>query len=163
MSFRTPSMIETLALCFALSLQLNLIDSWLYSPLEHGSWVPFLIWVLPILLYRLGFVGASHEPSCATLMVIGVVSLLVGVAGSVNIIKNVGLAFVLAGFVPWTHAHWIWLASAVSWMRILGWLGSYYVEGNVFFVRLAIAIPASLVLFVALQKREAAHHEILEP
>jgi hypothetical protein len=163
MKIRYPTLIEGIALLFALSMQWNLLESWIDSPYERGSWLPFLIWLSPLIAYRLGMLGRPAPEQINTWLIFGgIVLLLIGSAGSVNTFKNLGFAVTLAAFIPLNRGHLLWLPAALSWMRVVGWLGSYYLGGATLAFRLLCVIPCTAWMFYVLWKEEHCCHEVTE-
>lgn len=145
---RPLSLIQIAALAYALMFSGNLLEAWRYAPFERGSWLALLLWLLPPLGYRLGLVDSSHSKASANwLLVTGILINVTGLVGYINSLKNIGLACVIASFVPFSPLSLVWLISALAWMRPMGWLGSRYFPEILLPMRLVVTgIPTLLLL-----------------
>ena len=121
----------------------DLQHAWLHSPFDRAGSAAFLIWCLPpvLCLFR-------REAVRQGWLAAGVLLSLAGVLTEVNFVKYLGFATVTAGFVPASRFFWLWLAAAVSWMPVLGWLlgatGPVFVHA----VRLVLSMAPAAVLLM---------------
>ena len=113
-----------------------LFQAWWGSPFERLSGLAFLIWIAPLLMYRM------QNPSL--LFLIGAtLATLLGTLGSLNTLKYLGLAFAIASFAPKGWAFPFWLLSAIAWMPAFGWLSAH------FFPALSLLFKIGSVLLTA--------------
>jgi hypothetical protein len=127
----------------------SLVTGWQTAPLEQFSWLPFLLWLLPIFFFR--FWQYSY-PLNAPLLFLGLLFSLIGSLGALNTFKYIGLAMACAGFLPWKNSLLIWLASALVWMPAFGWWASRYLLHGLFFLRLAVVLFTTLWTIFILRK-----------
>ncbi len=160
MSWRVPSLVHVAALLFVLCFQGSLVNAWLISPLDKGAWIALLIWITPILLYRCGWLNVPAKVSLdnTSLLMIGIILTVLGIIGSVNSLKTLGLAFALASFVPLHPVAILWLISSLAWMHPFAYLGSYYLGPYIFSSRLLFVTPctACFVWCMSKTKEETA-------
>lgn len=149
-SFTPKTLLALLILAYCTFNSREMFDSWLFAPYERMSWLLFLIWVLPLLVFLyLKWTGKESSPlKINSLFLWGaLLSTLVGIIGTVNAANYIGLALALASFMPWNWLVPIWVVGALSWMPAIGWIGSHFFPEHVFLFRLLIAIIASLAGF----------------
>jgi hypothetical protein len=135
---------------FALWRSLDLVEGWRHAPLEKRAWVIFLVWLLPLVVsgrrtHTAPSVADSARPIWPFIPALFLT--LVGTLGSLNALCYGGLAFALVGLTGWSWRHWFWLASAVSWMPVFGWLAQGLGLNLLFAVRLAVALLGAAILF----------------
>ena len=131
----------------------DLPAAWLHSPFDHLGALAFAVWAIPL---GIGIAGNERPRPvwlCASLAIS-----LAGVVLDVNFFKNAGFATALASFLSSgrrTAGRRLWVAGALSWMPILGWLldgeGPFFVNG----LRLAIALGVSAAFLQGEQRVEA--------
>lgn len=143
-----------LAYCFLNSL--DMVHAWRNAPYEQFSWLIFLVWCLPLMYYWIGKSDKmTNETPLNSILLWGALSAsLLGTLGSLNAVKYVGLAFALASFIPWNPILFVWIAGAISWMPVVGWVGSHYFPGYVFGMRLVIALVTSGLVLWYLRSHE---------
>jgi hypothetical protein len=135
---------------FALWRSMVLVEGWRHAPLERAAWVMFLVWLLPLAVFigRASGTPANQESARPIWPFIPALFLtLVGTLGSLNALCYVGLAFALVGLTGWSWMHWLWLASAVSWMPVFGWLAQGLGLNLLFALRLAVAVAGVGIAF----------------
>ncbi|MCB1136253.1 MAG: hypothetical protein KDK78_08300 [Chlamydiia bacterium] len=163
MTPRPPTLVQMGALVFILLFQESLLYAWRFSPLDRGGWIALLIWLSPILLYRLGKLPSpgrrSGDP--LSLLILGLICTILGIIASVNSLKTLGLAFACASFLPWHAASLLWLMSAFCWMTPFSYVGSYYLGSYIFLSRLLFLTPCTaLLLWYMRGEREEKRHEV---
>ena len=135
---------------FALWRSTVLLEGWRNAPLERAAWVMFLVWLVPlsVFLWR-EWSSPSNSQTARPIwpFVPALVLTLVGTLGSLNALCYVGLAFALVGLTGWSWKHWLWLATAVSWMPVFGWLAQGLGLNLLFAVRLAVAVAGVFIAF----------------
>lgn len=129
--------VELAVTAFAAWQSSGLIAGWRHAPLDRWGWLALLVWIAPLPgLARTGAAGRSLWPFGLALGIT-----VVGTLGSLNAACYAGLAIALAGWAganpaPW---RWIWWASSLSWMPVLGWLGKDLGESILPGLRLLLA------------------------
>lgn len=119
----------------------DLISTWRRAPLEHYSWICFLIWVTPLVCYRiLPHLRKPHDHLYSPLLLFGaLITSFLGVIGSVNAAQHLAFAFALAAFIPWSWEIAPWLITALSWMPALSWFGNRFFSEHLLMIRFLIA------------------------
>lgn len=117
---------------------LSLVSYWFTSPPDQYGWLAFLIWCFPILVY------ASRHKCHPIILCLAILTSLMGTLGSMNTLKQLGLSFALAAFIPWSWNLVPWIICAISWMPMLGWITINHTPFNTLWIRLIMAISSSL-------------------
>ena len=126
----------------------GLLFAWAYSPMEAFSWLAFLIWCLP-LLYWIAYCLPALEISSICLGSALLFSLM-GNLGSVNTLHYFALSLALASVAPQKMTTWVWMTGSISWMPLLGWLGSHHFPHFIIATKLLIAVAATTAMALGL-------------
>lgn len=128
----------------------ELLTSW-QGRVEIGGSIAFLLWILPIVdtwLIRKKVI----QPNISMLMMALVIS-LIGVLGSVNLVKYIGFAAALASFVPFTWMALPWWLSMLTWTSAFGWFSLHFFPHQAQVIRCVIALFASIWMIYFLRKK----------
>ncbi|VFQ46484.1 hypothetical protein [Desulfoluna butyratoxydans] len=126
----------------------DLLAAWQRSPHDRLGWLALFIWGLPILcrgrhLEKGRPLGQPH------LLALGLFLSFIGELGSLNLLNHLGLASALAGLVGLTPRQLPWVVAAISWMPLLGWVGSHLFPFMVLPMRLALATAGTGFFFLS--------------
>lgn len=77
---------------------------------------------------------------------------LMGTLGSLNVLRHVGLAFALAGMVPFSLITMLWLVTGISWLPALGWIVKGLPFGLIPFIQIGLASVGSLAMIMCLRR-----------
>ena len=138
---RRPSAIALaiIALC-AWQSSFHLIGAWRDDPQNHLGWLAFLIW-LSVAIYLLIRPTTGNETASFVLLGMGLTLCVLGMLGSVNVLRYLGLGCAIAGMNPWSWKLLPWLMVSVVWMPAFSVLASKIVAQNVIMpARLGIAL-----------------------
>lgn len=154
-----PSWLEIAIFAYCLIQARDLPTSWLTAPAVRYGWVAFLIWFLPVLLYVGLTALRSGDKRSTPLFLVGAILLsLIGVMGSLNILKHSGLALACAGLLPFSWPVLVWLPASIAWMPGFGWLMKAMPFQLIVVMQLAITTLASWVL-IQCNRRRWLHYE----
>lgn len=157
MKTSAPPLVALAILLYCAWNAAELLTSWQgTTPLTRLSWLAFLIWIAPIVLYWLpgSLLGAAQSPCNPVLLALALLCSLLGVIGSLNTLQYYGLALALAGIMPWSWGMLIWILCAVSWMPALTWLGSHVFPSYILVLRLALASLSVFLLIFTMRKQK---------
>lgn len=156
MKWRYPPLIVFLIAAYCAWNARSLISGWIDAPYEKQVWFIFFLWGMPLLYF---WVANPPQSYAGNPWLIGIALSLsfVGHAGSINMLKYLGLACALAAFLPWRMELLVWLASSIAWMPAFGWLAShFYFADYLFFVR-TIIILIGMIIGITTVKRICRH------
>lgn len=128
----------------------DLITAWQRSPHDRLGWLPLIIWLFPI-LYKRSHLSTGQVDSFPLLLVLGLVTSFTGDVGSLNVLKDLGLAMALSGLIPLSPRHLFWTLTAISWMPLFGWLGSRWFPDMILPARLMAAVAGSGLYLLRLE------------
>jgi hypothetical protein len=117
-----PSLIELAVLGYCLWQASDLPASWLHAPAARYAWIAFLIWIMPVVWHLVECVTSNEDKGYQPIFLgLAVVITLAGTLGSLNALKHVGLAFAIAGMLPFRLENLLWLVTAVAWLPASGY------------------------------------------
>jgi len=142
----------------------DLIGAWRFSALDRFGWLVFLIWCTPFVLYFKRQSENGKETGInAMLLGFGLFFSVLGQLGSLNVLQHIGLALAIAGLMPFrmkSSRMWIfWLCASISWMPLLGWIGSRIFIEYVFSFRFLLSTFASSIFFIPYFVRRVGNNE----
>ena len=132
----------------------DLVVAWRHSPLDRLGWLALLLWALPA-GWAL-FSPAVSQPSPLVFPLLAILLVIAGGLLDLNALRCFGLAFALAAFPALSLRQGVWLASAVGWMPVLGWLGRDLPAGAITLLRLLLPVLGSGWWFLGLRKIQSA-------
>jgi hypothetical protein len=139
---------------------IDLIDTWLYSPMETMSWIYFVIWILPIAISLLINYQEKVDFSSKTslsLLSLGLLFSFLGTLASFNALQHLGLAFSLASLISETRLLFLWIPFAGTWMPSFSWFSYHFFPEYTNSVRISLAlIGFSWSLLVIYYKKNKA-------
>jgi len=140
----------------------NLFLAWRTSPFDYLSWIPLLIWCLPVV-----FMAMDPDPEFQlgnvehSLMGTALFVSLLGTMTTLNALKYLGLAFAIVAVIRWIPAHFVWFVSAASWMPAFGYFAGRALPltspANVYTIltlRVMIALIAVLIVWKINRKQK---------
>jgi len=139
----------------------SLVQPWISSPYDRFGWVAFMIWCTPVLLYWLFLTDTCllRPPERPLLLGFGLLFSVQGMISSFNVFQHMGLALAVAGMMPHSRAHLLWLSSSLTWMPVFGWLGGRHFPEFIHLGRfLLVTIPT--VWMVQELGRNAGREEV---
>ncbi|WOO42024.1 hypothetical protein [Rubellicoccus peritrichatus] len=80
---------------------------------------------------------------------LAIIVTLIGVIGSLNILKQIGFGLALAGLIPFSAYKYIWVIGIPSWLPATGWLAATQLNLGPLWLRLP-ALMLSLVILIPL-------------
>lgn len=121
------SIVQLLALLFCAWQAKDIYYSWSDTPFLRGGLLTFVIWIIPAATY---WMMPRHQkddvrPWSFELMCAAVVISVIGMIGSVNVVKHVALALAVWSLTP---IHWgtvPWLVTCLAWMPA----AAYFLKG----------------------------------
>ncbi len=132
----------------------GLLTAWQHSPFDHLGWLSFLIWLAP-----LGGAWRERTPCRETALILPMLALGLAVAGrllELNALNYGALAVALTALLPGAARRSLWLASALAWMPLLGWVARDFPPGAVSMLRLLVAAAGSAACFLTVPKIQTA-------
>jgi len=154
-----PTWFEIAVFVYCVIQARDLPTSWLSAPAVRYGWIAFFVWVLPVVVYiGLSVIRGRDKGNNPLFLVGAVLASLIGVMGSLNILKHGGLALACAGLLPFNWPMILWLPASIAWMPGFGWLMKSIPFHLIFVVQLAITGLASLVM-IQCNRRRWLHHE----
>lgn len=139
----TPFIPALLILLYCGWNALELITSW-QGGVEIGGSIAFLFWLLPVIDYWL--IRRKVATPNTVMLIIALSFSLLGVLGSVNVVKYFGFALAIASFIPFNWFNLIWIGSMLTWTPAFGWFSLHYFPHQAQIVRCVIALLASISL-----------------
>lgn len=148
---------EASAFAYCLWHAYPLIDAWQKNSHDRFGWIALLIWVLPT-AYGSSQRKASQRDSIPLFLTLALTLSFLGEMGSLNALKYAGLSLAFAGLTPTRLPHHIfWILTSVSWMPLIGWIGSHWFPTIIIPVRLMIAMAGSGLCLLSIQTIGKAH------
>jgi hypothetical protein len=137
-------LVELAILAFCAWLSRDLLNAWQHSPHDKFGWLALLIWLLP-----LGWRLWRKENLAASVWFLGaaIITGAVGELSEFHFLGHAALAFSLAAWLPLSPWLAVWLATALSWMPVLGWELGGFSGGAVLFSRLVLALAGVVCLW----------------
>lgn len=132
----------------------GVLTAWQHSPFDRLGWLSFLIWLAP-----LGGAWRERPPRRETALILPVLALGLAVAGrllELNALNYGALAVALTALLPGTARRGLWLASALAWMPLLGWMARDLPPGWVAMLRLLLAAAGSAAGLLTVPKIQTA-------
>lgn len=124
----------------------DLLTAWRHSPFDRLGWLSFAIWMAPSVVIPVS--PSELKPDSTLSSVLALATLLVGRVLDLNALLCVALALSLSAFVPTSPRKMFWLAGAVAWMPVLGWLAHDLPTIAVSSIRLVTAAAAGAILLL---------------
>lgn len=124
---------------------MELINAWAKAPLDWLGWLPFVVWLFPLI-----FAG-TKEVNTPFLWGAVIFSLLGNIA-SLNALRYLGFSSAIAAWVPLSWGTCVWWACSVAWMPAFGWLGSRLFPEYVLIARF-LAVGLGVVCAIVANKR----------
>jgi hypothetical protein len=122
----------------------DLLAAWDHNLYDRYGWLVLLAWCLPLFIsIPAGREEATARRPAITLMLSALLSTLVGLAGSLNVLQHIGLALALASWVPFSPLHLLWLLAAICWMPAFGWIGSRLFAEHILPARVLLVVTFS--------------------
>lgn len=149
MKKRIPSPLEIMIILFSAWQSASLFLSWRGAHvLERHAWIAFLIWIIPIALYRFGpDFSASAKPTNPIILGAALIATVLGMMGSLNALTYLGFAFALSALVPLSWQHLLWIPLAIAWMPSFGYFAKNFFPHYVLLGRIFLAGASCLVFF----------------
>lgn len=154
---RIPSPTEWVTIAFCAFMANELYPIWHNPPsFPVPGEVSFILWLVPVLLMR-----TLHWNGESGLSALGFAAIAIGGVGwlgSLNILKQLGLALSIAALVPVTPFFYFWLASALAWMPASRWLLKPIIPYHFHYARIFIGVLMIAVywlLYLRKRKEEA--------
>jgi hypothetical protein len=133
-----PPWITLAVIAYGIMMSKDLVTAWTYSPLDHYSFIPFLIWLWPAKRWTCSL-GSDQAKGLS----IAIALIFIGILASLNMAKYAGLAIAIASLMPWTYHSFIWTALAICWMPGFIWLAIHWLptahEGFILAIRCLLA------------------------
>ncbi|MCP5522488.1 MAG: hypothetical protein H7A46_13165 [Verrucomicrobiales bacterium] len=141
--FWSLPLVEWGTLAFCVWAARNLPNAWLVSPMDQGGWVALTLWLVPLVWHR------WRHPRTAgavrgVFLVAGLGGALLSRLTELNAAGYAGLAVALAAWMPPGWRTWWWLAGAISWMPVLGWMLAGLTAVWVLPIRVLLAVAMSV-------------------
>ncbi|MDP1835578.1 MAG: hypothetical protein Q8K75_06560 [Chlamydiales bacterium] len=150
-----PSPLEAAILAYCVWQASDLPVSWLTAPAVKYAWIAFIIWCLPA-FWHIGYCILNEKPKGSQPWLLGaaIVASLLGMLGSLNMLKHIGLALAIAGLIPFSLGVPIWVGTALAWLPGFGWM----IKGLPFVVipiiQIVIASIGTVVMFLTSRRTE---------
>jgi hypothetical protein len=119
----------------------GLIEAWRHAPFDRWGWLAFVLWLAP-LAWRAGRHPGDLGSGFTSLSWAALGLLLTGSLADVNALTYGALAVALGRLMPRRRVTFVWLALAVAWMPVLGWLGAGLGPSGMTALRLALGATA---------------------
>ncbi len=118
------------------------------SSFDRYDWLIMIIWLLPLLFrQRIAKNGKAFKKTPLLYIGAGLLCSFIGVIGSLNVLKHVGLALAVASWMPFSWVQIVWLLSAISWTPALGWIGTRLFLDYILLVRVLLSLTGSGLFF----------------
>ncbi|GAB4235229.1 MAG: hypothetical protein Tsb0021_14710 [Chlamydiales bacterium] len=137
-SKRRIFVIDILSLLFCIWQSSGLIDVWDAHPHMKGGFLAFIIWLTPLGFYWSYPSLYTKEPS-RLLLIAGVMVTTIGMLGSLNALRYLGLALAFIGMTPLSWVHLFWLISAFSWMSAMAYFLRFLTPQEVWAIRMVLS------------------------
>jgi hypothetical protein len=98
----------------------DLVFAWGHSPYDRAGGIAFAIWALGGV--ALGWRQRANVCLGTLSFAPGLLLGLLGFLADLNVLKHIGLAWAVAGFIPGGWRWWLWGLAAISWMPVMGWM-----------------------------------------
>jgi len=139
------SLFEVALLLYTGYCSRELLSAWQVCAYDQQGWASLLIWILPC------FFGGERK-STRSLSILALLFATAGTIGALNTLSYIGFAFACAAIrrsFSWrSFLSIVWLASAISWMPLLGWLLKAYGLDVVFWARICISTFGTLLALI---------------
>lgn len=140
-----------LALGYCIWQSQNLLSAWQSSYYDRNGWIAILIWMIPVGLALLNPRHGRATPRTQAVFLMAALAITcLGQLGSMNVIRNAGLALALVGIAWRSPLHGFWLLAGLSWTPAFGWLASKLSPDHVLPARLIVATCGTIAFFVGL-------------
>lgn len=151
------SLLEIVVVLYCGWQSYSLFQSWGVFSTEYYSWIPFLIWCLPLLIYLfLPSFCIPKEDTSYPLLATAIAFSFLGTIGSLNTLHYFSFAIALAAIPPPTYWKLIWIILAISWMPGFGWYATYHLQNLTLLFRILLAAgTAALMSSVILKWRNS--------
>jgi len=160
---RKPYLIGAAVVLFCAVQCRSLVSAWLSSPFDHFGWAVFGMWLCPVVF---GLFRPGPPKPLEWLLVAAAGCSLTGAGLDFNALRNIGLAFSLAAFLPSpAPVALLWAGVAVAWMPVFGWLGSGIGLAAILAARFMMICVALLLFFAVARRRThpARRQTVLSP
>ncbi|MCB1127104.1 MAG: hypothetical protein KDM81_11440 [Verrucomicrobiae bacterium] len=121
----------------------DLLAAWRSAPMDRGGWMAMAIWLAPLIGWRWRARDAAAPPRVSFLLA-GLGGALLCRLTDLNAAGYAGLAVALAAWMPGGWRTWWWLAGAISWMPVLGWMLAGLTAVWVLPIRVLLAVAMSV-------------------
>jgi exosortase/archaeosortase family protein len=153
--WRTLPWAEGALLAYASWRTRDLLTTWFSAPFDRFGWAAFALWILP-----LAWVSESPRGQRRHLFwAAGVVLIVLGDVGDLNVCHHAGLALVLMGFAP-ARMSLLWALGAIAWIPAFGWVASRLGFSPVVFATMRVSLSA-LALMAARPRRGRVEEPLL--
>lgn len=150
---KKPQLISLLICAYCLLNAADLLETWSRSHRSLMGALALALWCSPIgvfwLLQARRPLATRERP---VLLCLAMALSFLGKAGSLRVLEHAGLAFALSALLPPLALHPVWLASSLSWMPFLDWLGGRFFPGYLTIVRVAMAAVPALFLIRSVRR-----------
>jgi hypothetical protein len=135
---RTPfSFLAYLILIYCIWNSNSLLQTWgQTSYYENYGWILLILWCLPIVYYWTVSKKAEEKfhHFNPILLALALFFSILGTLGDLHVFQHVGLAFILAAFIPWSLVNIIWMMASFLWMPASSWIASHVALDYIAFV-----------------------------
>jgi hypothetical protein len=132
----------------------NLIETWQTSPLDRFGWLAFIIWLIPIPAYYIYcLIYKSKIRINIPYLAFGLFLSFASLVTDFEFLSHAGMAFTLAGCIPFYTQNIFWLISALLWMPFFGQIGTRYFYDYILILRLVITLLITLLAIFGLRRR----------
>ena len=129
----------------------ELVNAWWHSPFDRFGWLAFLLWLTPVVVHEFHRSDSKNGIACSGA---GLVAATFGLMAQLNAATYAGLAFAVAGLLPWNPMVALWLAFSLAWMPLTGWLCGDFGGHATLALRLAGAALAVVAGLAAIKWNE---------
>jgi len=147
---KKPSLIEWIVVTYTAVQSRQILTAWFGGTLTLHGWLPFLIWLLPVILTFF----ISKKGTSLPLMILALACSLLGTLGSINTLHYTAFACAWAALLPPTWKVLPYLGAFICWTPAFGWAVAHVIDVPMLLVRIALAVCASGYMSAILFWRE---------
>ncbi len=158
---RIPAATDLIVVLFCTGMARDIFTIWNspYNFVPHGA-IFFAIWALPLLLIRTLHWKQTKGPlSSPQLSLVGLALGCIGWLGSLNILKQIGLALSLVSLLPLGPFSLIWFTTSVTWMPASLWVLKPIIPFYIPYGRFAIILVGLACYFYTYHKSPRQQYE----